>query len=219
MGPENLHQHTPTQRQDEYPPPPPPKPGYLPNWRDEMPPHAFMKSPSSSSLSSGVQGEWSDTTRSMSPSLRACHKRSYRGQQTTFYDENRIYWPQINIKFTYIMNEGLKGFKILNCLKNTLNFSNQWLSSLSFFFLLDGGVGGRGNKHITWWCCLIVSNSREAFEVCSSQDRFQYSGRGTLVMARLGVGLGLRLEHDTWGERGVGCALVMGGQQLKWVVP
>ena len=43
---------------------------------EAMPPQAAPKSPSSSRLRSGVHGEWSLTTRSMSPSASAAHSAS-----------------------------------------------------------------------------------------------------------------------------------------------
>ena len=43
-----------------------------PTCSEEMPPHAVPKSPLSSRFSSGVHGEWSDTTQSMLPSASAC---------------------------------------------------------------------------------------------------------------------------------------------------
>ena len=47
-----------------------------PSCSDEIPPQAAPKSPVSSRLSSGVDGEWSDTTMSISPSARPCHSSS-----------------------------------------------------------------------------------------------------------------------------------------------
>ena len=41
-----------------------------------MPPHAAPKSPLSSRFSSGVHGEWSDTTQSIVPSASADHSSS-----------------------------------------------------------------------------------------------------------------------------------------------
>ena len=50
---------------------------YSPNWRDEIPPQAAKKSPRSNNLRSSVQGEWSDTTRSISRDSMAFHKASF----------------------------------------------------------------------------------------------------------------------------------------------
>lgn len=50
----------------------------LPNCREEIPPHACVKSPLSKHLRSGVHGEWSDTTISISPALSAEHKSSWQ---------------------------------------------------------------------------------------------------------------------------------------------
>ncbi len=47
-----------------------------PTWSPDTPPHAVPKSPVSRSLSSGVLGEWSLTTQSISPSASARHSRS-----------------------------------------------------------------------------------------------------------------------------------------------
>ena len=47
-----------------------------PTCSDEIPPQAGPKSPSSSRLSSEVQGEWSETMQSMSPRPSARHSSS-----------------------------------------------------------------------------------------------------------------------------------------------
>jgi hypothetical protein len=47
-----------------------------PSCSDEIPPQAAPKSPVSSRLSSGVDGEWSDTMMSIMPSARPCHSSS-----------------------------------------------------------------------------------------------------------------------------------------------
>lgn len=51
----------------------------LPNWTEATPPQAFRKFPSSElpiNFISAVLGEWSDTTKSMSPSFSAIHSFS-----------------------------------------------------------------------------------------------------------------------------------------------
>ena len=52
----------------------------IPNWRPEMPPQAAMKSPFSHSFRSAVQGEWSETTIDIVPSINASHNRSWNHQ-------------------------------------------------------------------------------------------------------------------------------------------
>src|SRR5215212_824181 len=47
-----------------------------PSCSDEVPPQAAAKSPLSGRLSSGGLGEWSETTKSITPSARACQSRS-----------------------------------------------------------------------------------------------------------------------------------------------
>ena len=47
-----------------------------PSCSDAMPPHACAKSPLSSALRSAVEGEWSDTTRSIVPSARPAQSAS-----------------------------------------------------------------------------------------------------------------------------------------------
>ena len=50
----------------------------IPNWRPAIPPHAAIKSPFSVCFKLGVQGEWSETTIDIVPSLMAAHKASYK---------------------------------------------------------------------------------------------------------------------------------------------
>ena len=47
-----------------------------PSWTEAMPPHAAPKSPPPCCLRSAVHGEWSETTKSMSPAARAAQSAS-----------------------------------------------------------------------------------------------------------------------------------------------
>ena len=47
-----------------------------PSWTEAMPPQAAPKSPPPRFLSSAVQGEWSETTQSMSPAASAAQSAS-----------------------------------------------------------------------------------------------------------------------------------------------
>ena len=55
-----------------------------------MPPHAEKKSPLSNSFIAGIDGEWSDTTMSITPSASACQSRSWLAASRT--GGQHLYW-------------------------------------------------------------------------------------------------------------------------------
>lgn len=63
---------------------------HSPYCTDDIPPQAAIKSPRSISFKSTVQGEWSDTTKSMSRDLRACHKHSFREGERERENEDQL---------------------------------------------------------------------------------------------------------------------------------
>ena len=58
-----------------------------------MPPQAAPKSPSSSRFSSTVDGEWSETTKSITPSASACQSRSALAASRTGGQHLNWVWP------------------------------------------------------------------------------------------------------------------------------
>lgn len=97
----------------------------LPNCREEIPPHASVKSPLSSFFRSGVQGEWSDTTMSMCPAFSADHNCSCEDKSNPKWTKNEIEscWSTVHpLVFTWLADPRMGG-QHLNCVAPAGMFS------------------------------------------------------------------------------------------------